>query len=159
MYNFMTYCWLSSCWKNKCFWQRFTLWGQLFPTGPFVSDSPEYVVHVPLQQYQSLWSAPVCLFSNIYFAAKKWWVVEENKTAWKHLNRVLVWQKILAFLQKLTTSPFTKGQLISKCLFWYLQFFQKTNENNSTWGTIVVKSNFIVRFLGEIEDIKKNFRN
>ena len=31
-----------------------------------------------------------------------------------------------------------KGQLISKCLFgYYLQSSQKTNENNSTWGTLV----------------------
>ena len=32
----------------------------------------------------------------------------------------------------------TKGQLISKCLFWCLQFLPKTNENNSTWGIIVI---------------------
>ena len=27
--------------------------------------------------------------------------------------------------------------------FWCLQFFQKTNENNLTWGTIVIKLNFL----------------
>ena len=31
---------------------------------------------------------------------------------------------------------------------------KKTNENKSTWGIIVVKSNFFVLFLEEIEDIK-----
>ena len=30
--------------------------------------------------------------------------------------------------------------------FWCLQFFQKTNKNNSTWGTIVVRSNFFLCF-------------
>ena len=32
-----------------------------------------------------------------------------------------------------------KGQLISKCLFGVFNFLQKTNENKSTWGFIVVK--------------------
>ena len=32
-----------------------------------------------------------------------------------------------------------KGQLISKCLFVFFNFFQKTNENKSTWNFIVVK--------------------
>ena len=41
--------------------------------------------------------------------------------------------------------------------FWCLQFSQITNENNSTWGTIVVKSNFFVRFLGELKIPKRNF--
>ena len=33
--------------------------------------------------------------------------------------------------------------------FWCLQFSQKTNENNSTLGTVVVKSNFLINFLWE----------
>ena len=42
--------------------------------------------------------------------------------------------------------------------FWCLQFPQKTNENNSTWGTIVVKLNFFVRwFLGELKIPKRHF--
>ena len=41
--------------------------------------------------------------------------------------------------------------------FWCLQFSQKTNENNSNWGTIVVKSNFFVRFLGELKIPKRHF--
>ena len=49
-----------------------------------------------------------------------------------------------------------KGQLISKCLFWCLQFSQKTNKNNSTWGTIVVKS-FFYHFLGELKIPKIHF--
>ena len=39
---------------------------------------------------------------------------------------------------------------------WCLQFSQKTNKNNSTWGTIVVKLDFFVRFFGRIEDTKKH---
>ena len=43
---------------------------------------------------------------------------------------------------------------------WFLQFFQKMNQNNSTWGTIVVWTNFVCSFfLGSIEDAKKTFRN
>ena len=41
--------------------------------------------------------------------------------------------------------------------FWCLQFSQKTNENNSTWGTIVVKINFFVRFLAELKIPKRHF--
>ena len=39
----------------------------------------------------------------------------------------------------------TKGQLISKCLFGVFRFFQKTNENKSTWffwGNISLKNHF-----------------
>ena len=36
--------------------------------------------------------------------------------------------------------------------FRCLQFFKKTNENNSTWSVIVVKSNFFVRFLGKLKE-------
>ena len=32
-----------------------------------------------------------------------------------------------------------KGQLISKRFFGVFHFFQKMNENKSTWGIIVVK--------------------
>ena len=49
---------------------------------------------------------------------------------------------------------FGKGQLISKFLFGIFNFFQKSNENKSTWGIIVVKSNSFVRFLEETSDEK-----
>ena len=52
-----------------------------------------------------------------------------------------------------------KGQLISKWFFWVVDFLQKTNENKSTWGIIVVKSNSFVHFLEEIDDPPKPFRN
>ena len=45
----------------------------------------------------------------------------------------------------------SKGQLILKCLFDVFNFSQKTNKNKSTWGIIVVKLNFFVRFLGEMK--------
>ena len=41
--------------------------------------------------------------------------------------------------------------------FWCLQFSQKRNENNSPWGTIEVKSNYFVRFLGEMKIPKRHF--
>ena len=40
--------------------------------------------------------------------------------------------------------------------FSCLQFSQKTNKNNLTWGTIVVKSNFFVCFLGELKIQKRH---
>ena len=48
---------------------------------------------------------------------------------------------------------YPKGQLISKCLFGVFNFFQKTNENMSTWGIIVVKTNSFVRFFGRIHGL------
>ena len=50
-----------------------------------------------------------------------------------------------------------KGQLISKCLFGDFKFFQKRNENKSTWGIIVVQSNVFVRFLEEFGIPKSPF--
>ena len=50
----------------------------------------------------------------------------------------------------------TKGQLISKWFFGVVDFLKKTNENKSTWGIIVVKSNSSVRFLEEIDDLKNH---
>ena len=41
--------------------------------------------------------------------------------------------------------------------FWVSSILQKTNENNSTWGTIVVKSNFFVLFWGELKIPKRHF--
>ena len=49
------------------------------------------------------------------------------------------------------------GQLILKCFFGVFNFFQKTNENKSTWGIIVVKSNSFVRFLEETSAWKNRF--
>ena len=41
--------------------------------------------------------------------------------------------------------------------FWWLQFSHKMNKNNSTWGTILVKWNCFVRFLGELKIPKRHF--
>ena len=55
------------------------------------------------------------------------------------------------FLQKESLiSPLSyvcKGHLISKWFFGVFDFFKKLNENKSTWGIIVVKSNSFVHFL------------
>ena len=50
-----------------------------------------------------------------------------------------------------------KGQIITKRFFYVFDLLQKANENKSTWVIILVKSNFFVRFLEEIEDIKNLF--
>ena len=68
--------------------------------------------------------------------------------SWDHEFRITNQQK------KLLTS---KGQIISKWFFGAFDFLQKTNENKSIWGIIVVKSNSFVCFLEEIEDIKNLF--
>ena len=51
----------------------------------------------------------------------------------------------------------TKGQLISKWFFRVVDFLQKTNENQWTWGLIELKSNLFVRFLEEIDEPKNHF--
>ena len=50
-----------------------------------------------------------------------------------------------------------KGQLISKCLFGVIKFFQTMNENKWTWGVIVVKLNFFIHFLEELRIAKSPF--
>ena len=50
-----------------------------------------------------------------------------------------------------------KGQLISKCLLDVFNFLQKTNENKSTWGLIIVKKNSFVCFLEEMATWKNHF--
>ena len=57
----------------------------------------------------------------------------------------------------MNTSAVYKGQLISKCMFGVFNFFQKMNENKSTWRIIVAKSNLFVRFLEETTDWKNHF--
>ena len=42
-------------------------------------------------------------------------------------------------------------------IFDVIDFLQKTKENKSTWGIIVVKSNSFVHFLEEIDDPKSHF--
>ena len=49
------------------------------------------------------------------------------------------------------------GQLISKCLFGAFNFSQNTNENKSTWGIIVIKSNISFVFMGELRIPKSPF--
>ena len=50
-----------------------------------------------------------------------------------------------------------KGQLISKCVCGVFNSSKKTNENNSTWGIVVVKLNFFVRFSEELRIAKSPF--
>ena len=49
--------------------------------------------------------------------------------------------------QRMTFHVSTKGQLISKCLFVVFNYPKR----QTTWGTIVVKSHFFFRFLGELK--------
>ena len=57
-----------------------------------------------------------------------------------------------------TSNKIAKGQSISKWCFGVFDFFQKTNQNKSTWGIIVVKSNSFVHFLEESSAWKKTQR-
>ena len=65
------------------------------------------------------------------------------------------------FLQKESLiSPLSyvcKGHLISKWFFGVFDFFKKLNENKSTWGIIVVKSNSFVHFLEESAAWKNHY--
>ena len=50
-----------------------------------------------------------------------------------------------------------KGHLISNCLFGVFNSPKKTNKNKLPQGTIVVKSKFFIRFLGELKIPKRHF--
>ena len=39
-------------------------------------------------------------------------------------------------------------------IFWYPQFFQKTNKNNSTWGIVVLLGQFFCFFVCFLEELK-----
>ena len=70
----------------------------------------------------------------------KWPDSEENCWAdkkWYYFYKVTFYKKMLAWF---------KVGLISKCLYSDFNFFQKMNQTKSTWGFIVVKSNWFVRF-------------
>ena len=77
---------------------------------------------------------------------------EDNKTTFRNY---LTFSDLKNFANSIKffshdPSASTKGQLISKGLFGVFNFFQKKkNENKSTWGIIVVRSNSFVRFLEE----------
>jgi hypothetical protein len=95
------------------------------------------------------------------------------KTVWT-VNDVMIWsislfridlkiiklKKYIYIYKRLNIQLFcadAKGQLISKWFFGVVDFLKKTNENKSTWGIIVVKSNSFVHFLVEIDDPKNHF--
>ena len=52
---------------------------------------------------------------------------------------------------------YPKGQLISKCLFWYLQFFQKTNKKIRRYYDGTSSRIIFVRFLEELKTKKRHF--
>ena len=54
---------------------------------------------------------------------------------------------------------YIKGQLISKGLFWYPQFFQKINEKIRLYYYDTSGRLAFIRFLEEFEDTKKTFQN
>ena len=64
-------------------------------------------------------------------------------------NERLQCLKKIVWLATLPTSA-AKGQLILKCLFGVIRFFQKTNKNKSTWGIIVANLNFFIHFLEKL---------
>jgi hypothetical protein len=65
------------------------------------------------------------------------------------LINISCWVLSKILLPNMPPRPFrfpSKGQLISKWLFGVFKFFQKTNENKSIWGIIVVKLNLFICF-------------
>ena len=84
-----------------------------------------------------------------------------HKIGWlKIVERSIIMSCVDQFCRrKLDFAHHAKGQIISKWFFGVFNFLLKTNKNKSIWGIIVVKSNSFVRFLEEMEDTKKPFRN
>ena len=64
---------------------------------------------------------------------------------------------VFGIIRRHTSDLCIKGQIISKWIFGVVDFLQKTNENKSNWGIIVVKLNSFVRFLEEVKDTKNHF--
>ena len=66
-------------------------------------------------------------------------------------------------LTALTETDFDSNEVVChkegaiKEFFGAFNFSQKTNKNKSTWGITVLKSNFFVRFLGELRLAKSPF--
>ena len=69
-------------------------------------------------------------------------------------SQMIIWVATWAIVLVIT---WAKGQLISKCLFGVFNSPKKMNENNLSWGTIVVKSNIFVHFLGKFKIPKRHF--
>ena len=65
----------------------------------------------------------------------------------------IVWQH---YADTLFSAP-GKDQLISKCLFWCLQFSQKNERKQFDLRYHSRKLNFFVRFLGELKIPKRHF--
>ena len=88
----------------------------------------------------------------------KWPKFSYSEKSWVYWFGKLFWwrdQRKSTFWDDVTF----KCQLISKYLFGVFNFSQKTNENKSTWGITILKSNFFIRFFGKIEDTLKSFWN
>ena len=79
--------------------------------------------------------------------------------ALSHPGKIAVeeWYCLIKHSRHFTLTTVYKGQLISKWFFGVVYFLQKTNKNKSTRGIIVVKSNFLVHFLGDLRITKSPF--
>ena len=89
--------------------------------------------------------------SHFFAKQRVLYYTEFGTAARLHCNASLCRRFSLSWYRKVH-----KGQLILKMLFWCVQFFQKMNENNSIWGTIV-ESNCFVCFLEEFKIPKRHF--
>ena len=87
---------------------------------------------------------------------------QDKSTATKHKHLQYVygtkicnkyWKHQKDFGSTEISCNFTKGQLISKCLFGVFNFFQKTNKNKSTWDIILVKSKEKYTLFSKVEFI------
>ena len=88
-----------------------------------------------------------CIFTRLI--TNEWFIPSHLRLQIKSIYSIMI---VRFFLTRLT-----KGQLIWKLFFGAFEFFQTTNENKSTWGIIVVKSNSFVRFLEETSAWKNYF--
>ena len=118
------------------------------------------VVYVQRKRvYYTIYVVSLC----IQTAAKQRWfrIKYAYSNGVSNFNFLTAWNSISSkeFLKPLSSRVimYTKGQIIWKWFFGVFDFLQKSNENKSTWGVIVVKSNSFVHFLEEIGDTKNHF--
>ena len=93
------------------------------------------------------------MFSNSFFYKNEFNKYRDQNTKSQFPKISATHRICLGILDTGCNVIFPKGQLILKYLFGVFN----SPKNNSTWGIIVVKLNFFIRFLGELKIPKRHF--
>ena len=128
---------------------------------------------IRLQIVDGHWNAIKHIYKNLNSTSYKiWpycatWLLQQffswrgsqaRRYKWEFWTHLVLGRYIITLFESVgAKNAHLKGQLISKCLFGVFNLSQNMNENKSTWGITVEKSNFFVCFLGELKIPKRHF--